>query len=372
MSTFGVKICNVASVEVHPNAHSLDIIRLKDMDWSVVTQKGLYHPGDLTIYFPVDSVLPQPIEERLFGKDSKVVLNNSRIRTIKLRGAISQGMCARPDLFIDILGGYYKANRDVTKELGITKYDPPTKLSTQSNCRSAKKRNTNPYFHKYGGIENSKNYANLFNEGEEVAVTEKLHGANFRCGWVEWHANTFWKKLKKFIGYAPKYEFVYGSNNVQLQNTIFYKGYHGKNIYKEMVDKYQLKDKLFNGEVVYGEVYGDGVQKNYLYDCQPDERKAAFFDLKRNGKFVEFKEFLEFTERADLPVVPLLYIGPFNKNKVLELCEGSSILSPNQKIREGCVVKTTKECQSMIGRKILKFISDAYLLKNQDEEATYE
>lgn len=364
MSSFKVEVCKIEEVKAHPNADRLDLVRVKD--WWCVSSKGSFNQGDLCVYFPIDSVLPPNVEGAIFGPDSKVKLHNSRIRTIKLRGAISQGLVVQRNV-VDLDESSPEGD-DVTKYLGVTKYEPPIRLGDASNSQSATKKQINPNFRKFGGIENAKNYPNLFEENEEVSVTEKCHGSHFRCGYVPFWANTWWKKLQKFFGFAPKYEFVFGSNNVQLQNRLIYKGYYDKNVYAEAIVKYNLKELLKPGEVLHGEVYGDGIQKNYLYDCKQDERKTIFFDVRINDEWLDTVAFRHWAKERGLPVVPELYRGPFKKEKIIQLKDGPSIICSNQKVREGIVVKPLKEQSCYIGRKLLKFISDEYLLKNQDEE----
>lgn len=365
MSTFKIEIVRIDSVMPHPNADRLDLLRIKD--WQCVSSKGNFQQGDLAVYFPIDSLLPSNIEDVIFGKDAKVRLTNSRVRTIKLRGAISQGLAVKPET-VGLFGGW-KVGADVTSELKVTKYDPPVKLSSASNPNAASKKQTNPHFRKFTSIENAKNYPDVFNDVDEVVVTEKIHGTNFRCGWVPFHADTFWKKLKQLTGFAPEYDFVYGSHNVQLQSKMLYSGFYDKNVYAEAVLKYSLRGVLRKGEVVYGEIYGDGIQKGYSYGCNPGERKLVLFDVMMDGQYLDPVAFKKWAEARQLPTVPQLYVGYFNKEKILSLRDGASVLDPSQKVREGCVVRSIKEEMSYIGRKMLKFISDEYLLKNQDNES---
>lgn len=367
MSTFKVEIVSINSVTNHPGADRLDLVTVND--WQCVASKDAFKQGDLAIYFPIDSLLPGEVESKIFGKDSKVKLHNSRVKTIKLRGAISQGLIVKPELF-DIKNP--KEGKDLTKLLNISKYEPIVRASGATNGQAASKRNSNPNFKKYGGIENAKNYTNVFKDGEIVSVTEKIHGGNFRAGYVPFVADTLWKKFKKLVKLAPAFEFVYGSNNVQLQNKLLYKGYYSTNIYSEMVVKYDLKNILKPNEVVYGEVYGDGVQKNYSYGCTNGERKLVFFDLRFDGKWVDTVASRKFFNERSLPIVPELYRGPYSKEKILSLRDGRSVFSSSQSVREGVVVKPLVEEMSFIGRKILKFISDDYLLKNQDAESTHD
>jgi RNA ligase (TIGR02306 family) len=364
VSTFKVEIVKINGVMPHPNADRLDIVQVND--WQCVTAKGNFKVGDLAVYFPIDSLLPANVESAIFGPDAKVKLTNSRVRTIKLRGAISQGIAVRPETFYSSHGPWY-LGQDVTNELGITKYEPEVKGPSTTLGKSSRNQ-SNPNFHKYGGIENAKNYPDLFQEGEEVVVTEKIHGTNFRAGYVPFYADTLFKRVKQFFGLTPKYEFVYGSNNVQLQSKLLYKGYYNTNVYAETVFNYGLQDLLEEGEVIYGEVYGDGVQKGYTYGCGKDERNLIVFDVMVNGKYLNILDAKNFCDARGLNFVPIIYMGTFNKEKILAMRDGDSILSPEQKIREGVVVKPVEEQMCYIGRKFLKYISDNYLLKNQDNE----
>lgn len=367
MSTFKVEIVSINSVTNHPGADRLDLVTVND--WQCVASKDAFKQGDLAIYFPIDSLLPGEVESKIFGKDSKVKLHNSRVKTIKLRGAISQGLIVKPELF-DIKNP--KEGKDLTKQLNISKYEPIVRVSGATNGQAASKRNSNPNFKKYGGIENAKNYTDVFKDGEIVSVTEKQHGSHIRCGWVEFSANTLFKKILKALRLAPKYEFVYGSNNVQLTNKLLYKGYYETNIYAAMVKKYNLKEVLKHGEVIHGEIYGPSIQKGYHYGCVDGEIKACFFDLKRDGKYLDCISFKHWIKEAGLPSVAFLYQGPFSKEIITKLRDGNSVFHPGQNIREGIVVKPLVEETCFIGRKVLKYISDAYLLKNQDEESHYE
>lgn len=369
MSTFKVEIVKVGGVIPHPNADRLDLLQIKD--WQCVSTKGNFKQGDTALYIPIDSILPHEVESKIFGPDAKVKLHHSRVKTIKLRGAISQGLIVDPNIFGTPKVGTLKEGHDWTQILKIKKYEAPVRLSGGANGATASKKQSNPNFRKYTGIENAKNYPKVFTDGEEVSITEKVHGTNFRCGWVPFVADTLWKKFLRLIGKAPAFEFVYGSHNVQLQNKVFHKGYYGSsigNVYAEAVVNYGLKDILKPGEVVYGEVYGDGIQKGYTYGCKTGERKLILFDLMKEDKWVDTIAFRHWADERKLPVVPELYRGPYSKDKVLSLRDGDSVLASKQKVREGVVLKPLKEEQTFMGRKVLKFISDEYLLKNQDDE----
>lgn len=373
MSDFAVEIVTVDAVEKHPNADRLELLKIKD--WQCVSQIGTFKAGDRAIYFPIDSILPGEVESELFGPDSKVKLHKSRVKTIRLRGAISQGMAVKSV-------GQYDANEeiigtDLTAQLGVTKYSPPEVFDSASFGGGTKKtrKKESPYFAEYTRIQNAKNYPEVFTGDDIVVVSEKIHGTNFRAGWAPYSADTWWKKVKSFFGLAPGYEFVYGSHHVQLQNKPNSKGgFYSTDVYSEAVEKYSLRDRIPVGHVVYGEIYGDGIQKGYTYGCEKDERKLIVFDIAEFGSdkkahFLNLDEALKLAKAMGIPWVPLLYLGNFDKTQILAMRDGPSVLCPEQKVREGVVVKPIFESACHMGRKILKFISDLYLLKNQDDES---
>lgn len=365
MTDLKVEIVKINSILNHPNADRLEILTLENKDWQIISKKGSHKVNDLVVYFPIDSILPKNVEDLIFPPESKIKLEGHRIRSIKLRGALSQGMIISP---YDLGLTFKKLGDDVTKELGITKYEPIVKQS-HSNPKAVYYKQVNPYFNKYTDIGNSKNYPDIFQEGEEVVFTEKIHGTNFRAGWVPYYPNTLFKKLLKFLKLSPSYEFVYGSHNVQLQNKFIYNGFYENNIYAEIVYKEELKERLNHNEVVYGEIYGDGVQKDYTYGCKSGVRNLVLFDVKKDNKFLDYDEFIDWCKYKNIDHAPELYRGPFNKEVILSLRDGPSLLDHSQKIREGGVLRPLKEGSCYLGRKILKYISDNYLLKNQDNES---
>lgn len=365
MSTLKVEVTVIDEILAHPNAERLELARVKG--WMCIVQKGRYKAGDKCVYFPIDSVLPPAVESKLFPPDSKVKLHNSRIRTIKLRGAISQGLVADPALFAL---EYHATDTDVTDLLGVKKYEPPASSNNGiGNVRcAASKKQINPNFRKYTDLENIKNYTEVFQPGEQVSVTEKIHGTNFRCGYVPFVADTFLKKVKKFFGFAPDFEFVYGSRNVQLQNKLLYNGFYDENVYSKIVEQYNLRELLEDGQVIYGEIYGFGIQANYTYGCREGEHKLVVFDLMQDDKYVSPDALRAFLEEVELPGSPELYRGPFDYNKMKELTQGDSVLAPEQKVREGIVIKPLEEAVCYMGRKVLKFINDEYLLKDDNTD----
>lgn len=372
MSTLKAEVVQIDEILTHPNADRLELARIKG--WNVVVSKGAFKVGDLAVYLPVDSVLPADLERHLFPEGSKITLKNSRIRSIKIRGAISQGMLTTPD---DLGLGNNAPGTDVTEILGITKYEPPEpeyqKVNGKFGVKTGGTAQINPHFKKYTDMENIKNHPDVFQEGEQVYISEKLHGTSARYGHAPRHyASTFSGKLKKFfhgigikLGLMDGYEFVYGSRNVQLQ-TGKNKSWYKVNVYAEILEQEKLQQKLRPNEFVYGEIVGDSIQKNYTYGCGPGEHKFYAYDVMVDGKWLDWDEFTMFCDVRGIARVPELYVGPYSKEIELKLRDGDSTIG-GQKVREGVVIKPLIEGEYYGGRKVLKSISDAYYLADNSD-----
>jgi RNA ligase (TIGR02306 family) len=193
-----------------------------------------------------------------------------------------------------------------------------------------------PEFKKYTDIENWRNYPDVFTEEDEVIITEKIHGTNFRAGWVN---GTFYV----------------GSHNVNRREK-------EDDIYWRTAQQYDLAGKLGEDQIIFGEIYGFKVQK---MEYGRGDTGALFFDLMVDGHYLDFEEFKVFCEEKNLGSVPCLYEGRYGCSEVIKAGNGKSTLADH--IREGCVIKSKREMiHPKIGRKILKYVNDDYLLGNYD------
>lgn len=359
MSELKVEIVQIDTVEPHPNADRLDVAKIKG--WHCVTGKGNFMEGDKAIYFPIDSVLPTDVEQILFPPAQKIKLTNARIRTIKIRGLISQGLLVPlSDLGVS---DTTKVGTDLTEKLGVKKYEPEM-TTMPKNMMPTAKRHRNPYFKEYSSIENIKNYNRLFEVGEIVVATEKIHGTNFRCGWVPYVPEKLWEKIVAyFLPKRKEWEFVYGSRRVQLQKKSF-RGFYAENVYGKMVTQYNLEEVIPKGVVIFGEIYGDGIQKGYTYGKGHNEHDMVIFEFMdaKTGEYTSPISAESMSRILKLPFPPILFSGPFGIETMKALTMGDSVLSPKQKVREGIVIRSLGP-----ERKIVKFISDEYLLKDQTD-----
>lgn len=371
--TYKVPLTTITDIKPHDNADRLEFAIV--YGFQVIVKKGDYKVGDQVLYVPIDSILSPQLEYEIFGEGSKIKLTKGRVKQIRIRGLASQGMLINPSVIQKVYNFTPdKLEENYAEKVKIIKYEPPApKFQQQGPQKKRDKPKVNSNFQEYNGLTNIKWCPFMFKEGELVTYQEKIHGTNARAGIVPSQANTFWKKVKKFFGMLPKYEFVYGSNKVQLQDRDDYTGFYGTDIYGTTFANIDIKNKLKENEVVYGEIYGEGIQKNYHYGVR-GEHKFILFDVKvldEDGtqRWLNPDEVAEFAKERGLDMVPEVYRGPYsNLDHVKLFTEGDSVLAPVQKVREGVVVKAVSGYNDERGNKrALKAISEKYLDKDQTD-----
>lgn len=346
MSSLIVNVVKIDKVETHPNADKLDIAFVKG--WQVIVGRNEYKAGDKVIYVPPDTIVPQSLIEKY---NLAFLSKDGRLKTIKLRKVLSEGLILPAE-------NHLKEGDSVVELYGFKKWEEPVSNRGLGNTQQQKKRVGNLNFDKYTDIENIKNYPNEFTKYDYVVVTEKIHGTNFRCGRL---LKTSHNKILNFFYKLFKiYEFVYGSHNVQLKFDLT-----KKNVYQDIVVKYNL-DKIVDCDtIIYGEIYGKGIQ-DLTYNLTDIDLRV--FDIKHNGKYLDYNKLEALCRTYQLTLVPFLYMGDFDLEKVKSLSTGNSVLADNQ-MKEGCVVRSYYEEKTLtLGRKILKVINVDYLTRKNGTE----
>jgi RNA ligase (TIGR02306 family) len=256
---------------------------------------------------------------------------------------------------------------DMMNILGITKYEPPVKMVEMSVGGRKVKYHQNPNFHVYYKFPNLKNVPDLFTEEDNVSITRKLHGTNARYGIVKKKKLSILDRIKKFFGNKwIEFDYVYGSHNVEKGSTS--QGFYSTDVWRTVAEEYNIQNKLWNyvkkyftperlgsGIVIYGEIYGHGIQKNYEYGLT--DIRFAGFDVEINSVYQPL-----FTERGifkelDLPKVDLLYTGPWDK-EIQDMFVFGNFIGKTKVPHEGIVVK----CLSGERHKVAKVINPDYLI----------
>jgi RNA ligase (TIGR02306 family) len=327
VSTLIVEVCRIEKVQPHPNADALELAQIKG--WQCVVPKGRYQSGSLVTYIPIDSVLPAELSDRL---NITKYLSKGRVRCAKLRGEPSFGV------IIDVENAGWKEGTDVREHYGITKYLPPLKATAGDALPP------HPLFVSYTDVENLRNFPDVLTEGEEVSITEKLHGTNCRIGFVEgeWMAGSMEVRRAKPAEGQDLGNIYWSPLNVPGVRALI----------EELAAKHRQV-------ILFGEVYGSKIQ-NLAYG-KVGQLGFAAFDLLADGKYVDAAEFVERCSKHSVPMVPVLKRGPFHIEEVKAFSCGKTTLGADH-IREGVVVKPVVErTHPKVGRVILKYIGDDYL-----------
>jgi RNA ligase (TIGR02306 family) len=334
--------------------------------WQAITKKGEYEVGNKVVIATTDAVIPVELSD-LMGVTG-YLRKGQRVRTVKLRGVYSECLLI-PFKYLapKSLENNVNEGHDMMKMLGVTKYEPPVKMVEMSVGGRKFKYHQNPNFHVYYKFPNLKNVPDLFTEEDKVTITRKLHGTNARYGIVRKKKLSLLDRVRKFFGNKwIEFEYVYGSHNVEKGSTS--QGFYSTDVWRTVDEQYNIQNKLWDyvkkyfiperlgtGMVIYGEIYGHGIQKNYDY-CLTDIRFAGF-DIEIDGVYQEF-----FTERGifvemDLPKVDLLYTGPWNK-EIQDSFVFGNFIEGTKVPHEGIVVK----CLSGERHKVAKVINPDYLI----------
>jgi RNA ligase (TIGR02306 family) len=387
MSTFKCPVVRVKSVEEHPNADLLSIVKLENLDYTCISAKledgsPRYKVGDWVVYIPSAAVLPEwLLKDMDFWNhdENRGFLNGpsgNRVGPKRLRGIYSEGVLY-PTVFENGYEHFVDANDngharvfegddDAASFLGVIKYEPPIPLSMAGQCA-----NMTGHTIKYD-FERLESVPDLFEDGEDVVATEKLHGS--------FCAIIFEPGLSHPEMFGQNGEIIVhskglGGGGLAFKNVTENSG----NLYVQTVRKllegeFELNlaatSKIMGGDrvVICGEIFGTGVQDLTYGTAKPTFR---VFDIMVGRAWLGWDAMTEVATGLGLETVPLAYRGPFDKPALEAVRDGRTMLSGTN-IREGVVVKSlTEDNHKYHGRKIAKMISPDYLLRKSKNATEY-
>jgi hypothetical protein len=260
------------------------------------------------------------------------------------------------------------------EKFGIYKYEPPVRQVQLAGGRKIKYKD-NPNFHVYYKFPNLKNVAGLFTEEDEVQITRKIHGTNARYGIVKKNKLSFWDKVKKFFGLASEwidYEYVYGSHNVEKGSDS--NGFYSTDVWRTIDEKYGIKEKLWSyvkvynpeiigeGLILYGEIYGAGIQKNYDYGLT--EIEFAGFDVKLRGEYLSTYDTWNLVkDHLKLPYVEILHYGDWTQ-EIQDKFTFNNFIEGTKVPHEGIVIKYFTGDR----KKVAKVINPDYLIYGEKND----
>ncbi|MFF2744375.1 RNA ligase (ATP) [Kitasatospora sp. NPDC058048] len=353
MSTLRVTAEKLTVLE-HPNADALELAQVGL--YRAVVAKGMYRTGEHAVYIPEQSVLPDELIEELGLTGKLAGARANRVKAVRLRGELSQGIVCRPAALAGTdLAAAAERGEDFAELLGVVKWQPPVPTSMSGDVVSA------PDLLPWVDIENLKRYPDAFEPGEPVVLTEKLHGS---CCLVTYVAATGEVQVSsKGIG-------AQGLALVEDERNLYWRAVRAYGIPAAAA---RLAERLGAERVgVFGEVFGEGVQDlGYGSSARTERPGYAAFDVSAvvDGQlnWLSAAELLD----GELPLVPELWRGPFDPETVLGFARGKESVSGRElHLREGVVVRPVTERWSPVlgGRAIAKVVSDAYLTRKGGTE----
>lgn len=355
-------IREIASLRPIAGADRIEVAQVDG--WECVVQKGEFHAGEHIVYIEVDSIVPERPEFE-FLRDRKF-----RVRTIKLRGQVGQGLV----LPLSILpnGAPADLGADVTDVLGIKKYDPEAQQEAQLLTKQPQKPQSAiarflmrfKWYRKLfmkpkrkGGFPDwivktdetrIQNLTTLFemerNKGTKFSVTEKVDGQS---------ATYYLRKVSK-----RKYEFGVCSRNIYLgtpDNSSYWtiaKKYNIENVLRQLIGDYETI-------VLQGEICGNQIQGNKYHISGYDLFAFNLIYPDHKCGTAEIKKLLEPYGIKTVPIVEEDKTLPETIAELVEYSKGKSVVRKEQK-REGVVMRNV---QSNISFKV---INPDFLLAEKD------
>ena len=344
-------IQRVNAVEPIPNADAIEKIRV--LGWWVVVKKGEHRAGDPLVYCEIDSLLPErPEFEFLRASSYKPAQIDAtgamtlpagfRIKTIKLRGQVSQGICFPLSVLPE--GTSTAEGVDVSELLGVLKWEPPVPVGMGGNVKGLF-----PDFLPKTDETRVQVLESVLDRhrGETFYVTEKLDGTSF-------------------TGFLRGGEFGICSRNMWMDET------ESSNLLVRVAQTLGLEQKLRTARAWLGfdpaiqaEVIGPGIQKNKY--ALPSITLRVFNVLNVDARqLLDHPEMLDLLSRLELEPVPQLgtLVLDHTVDELVTLAEGTSVLNPKVQ-REGLVLRPLAEQydEEIGGRLSFKAINPRFLLK---------
>lgn len=361
------KVVKVSPIE---GADNIEMIQV--LGWELVAKKGEFTVGQLCVYFEVDSILPET-EWSEFLRPRKF-----RIRTIKLRGQVSQGLAMPlnilPNSDRPMKWGYVEG-ADVTETLGVKKYDPQGDkekliLEARKTLFSKKidgylkryswfrklvyrpSRDKFPSFIKKTDEDRIQLFPNICEQHGDTRFvkTEKLDGSS--CTYFVTRNPIKWQFWKPYVfGVCSRNLRLYSKNNNWWKVAI-----------EQDIEKKLINHAIafgFKTVVIQGELIGQGIQDNKY---QLKGHDFYLFNLIEDGHTKGIDMQSDFCARNVIKLCPVLdadyYLADTIHNEVIR-AKGKSLIGSHP-IREGVVIRNYFHNISF------KVINPDFLLKYDD------
>jgi tRNA-binding EMAP/Myf-like protein len=365
MSDFDCPVVRIVNPQKHSNADSLSIVEVEGCP--VVYRTEDFKEGDLAIYLPIESLIPQNREWVKQHAAHLTFKSNGlhRLKAVRLRKVFSMGMLVPVSALQDSKYRFKDdpvIGEDVKEDLGVVKYEEPEDVVPDPKQAKPKtlwskvtslffrifpflKRKPKPRLMPVYDVGHYRKSKLALREGEVVVYTEKIHGCN-----------------AAFCLHEGK---LYVSSHKVLRRD------EDDSIWWKAARKYEIAAKLrlgcYDELAFYGEVYGPGIQ-DMTYDVPEGDFELRFFDIYdlRTKQWVPYDEAKEIFLQLGLVPVPELYVGAYDPTNIESYADGKSTIAKH--FREGIVIRPLSEERQMGPRLVLKLIGQEYLLRKGGTE----
>lgn len=327
------KLATIRKIKEIQPIKDADNIELALVDgWKSIVKKGEFKIDELIIYCEIDSFLPIKPEFEFLRKSSYKKMGDQegfRLKTIKLRGQISQGLIL-PLKVLPKKKEIFGEGFEVTNDLNIVKYEPPIPAQLAGLVKGIF-----PSFIPKTDEERVQNLDYEILKDEVYYETEKLDGTSFTC-------------------YKYEGEFGVCSRNMELKET-------EDNLYWKISRQHNLEEKLPEGYAIQGEIIGEGVQGN-PYKLKGQHLKIFnIFNIQTQEylHLLSFEKFVnDILKEETVPMLRSIFFLPEEKEDLIQHADYKSIINPDID-REGIVIRSLDRKTSF------KVISNKYLINHE-------
>lgn len=312
--------------------------------WKVVVKKGEFNVGDRAVYCEIDSWIPTELAPFLSkGKEPRVFegIRGERLRTVKLRGQLSQGLLLNLDLAIPQTNSFAEGD-DVSEVLNIVKWEMPMNAQLAGMARG-NFPSLIPKTDQERAQNMVKEIVSANEAGMRFEITEKLEGSSMTV-------------------YLIDGEFGVCSRNLDLKET-------EGNAFWQVARRDGIEEKMRNETdenwdfAIQGELIGPGIQGNIYNLKEVEFRVFDVYDIT-NGCYLNPLPRRNLIQGMGLKHVPVLVaagslydtLGITDIPQLLKFAEGKSVMGMIGCEREGIVFKEVS------GGMTFKVISNKYLL----------
>lgn len=307
--------------------------------WVVVIKKGEFKAGVLAVYLEIDSWVPHAVAPFLSkGQEPREFngIKGERLRTVKLRGQVSQGLLLPCYVLLDKIGEINEGI-DVTEALGIQKWEAPIPAQLAGDVEGV-----------FPTVVPKTDQSRIQNLTEELKT---------------WQSNSAftWEVTEKLDG-SSMTVFVHGDREGVCSRNWALKETAGNTLWA-VTRREQLIEKIRQtgrNLALQGELIGEGIQGNAYNIKGQDFRLFDIYDIDR-GEYlgpVERRVFAETHGIKHVPVIATEMVIEEWVTGLLTMADGVSVLNPKTN-REGLVFK----CNTF-GGPSFKAISNRWLIKN--------